>query len=217
VHFLAHFHLECSGATNEFLFGNSMPDLVASFTKLFHQKLNRSEVSLVYSELEIINGIRTHFEDDKLFHAQSDFEKLCRQLTNTMLQKQLDRNSLRLSFLAHLLVEILFDRWLSEQHPTLPKRFYEMLENVKMASVETYCFKHDLADVFAIVAEKRTRFLQHRFLFQLAESEQVAKGVCNLYARTTGRTITNSELFRIIDSINEFYALSINWKVLLVK
>lgn len=217
MHFLAHFHSKCLGATNEFLFGNSMPDLASGFTKWFHQKLSGSQESLNFSELELMNGIKAHFEDDKQFHAQPDFQNLCSQLTHTMLVKQLDRSSLRLSVLSHLLVEVLLDRWLMEQNPTLPEKFYEMLENVEMASVENCFQKYQLQHVFVEAAQKRERFLQHRFLFQLAESEQVAKGVCNLYTRTTGRIITNSELFRIIDSINEFYALTTDWGVLLVK
>jgi len=194
-----------------------LPDLLPGFTKIFNKNLRISSLELNKKERDIHHGIFTHFQDDKLFHSNLTFENFCKELTSILAAKQPDRNALRLSFIAHLLVEMLFDRWLCETNPTLPDKFYAMLENVCMKDVEQYFMKHKLQDKFNLVEQKRQRFLTHRFLYELNESEHLAFGVGKIYDQTTGKTITNSEQFRIIDSTNEFYAQNREWKALLIR
>lgn len=174
-------------------------------------------VELNEKELNFHQGVFRHFEDDKLFHANLTFENFCKELTLNLATKQPERNALRLSFIAHLLVEMLFDRWLCETNTDLPNRFYTMLENVDIKELESYFGKHELQKEFNLVVAKRQRFLEHRFLYGLNESEHLAFGVGKIYEQTIGKSITNSELFRIIDSINEFYAQNRAWKALLIR
>lgn len=217
MHFLAHFHLQPPTYLPQFYFGNMLPDLVPGFTKVYHQRLKHSNVLLSNGEQAFHAGINTHFKDDKLFHSNKYFEETCRAFTRLLVSKQLDRSTLRLSFMAHILVEILLDRWLCEQQPKLPSRFYEMLEHIDTSELKTYLDKHSLPQVVELAAQKRNRFLEHRFLNNLSESEQIAIGVCKLYERITNRIITNYELFRIIETINEFYAQNNNWNALLIR
>jgi hypothetical protein len=199
------------------LFGNVFPDLVYGFTKYFNQKIQPSRLILNEVELQFHLGLKTHFYDDKQFHANKKFEEFCRELVKTMLDKQLDRNILRLSFLAHLLVEMLLDRWLCRQSPDLPQQFYEMLSSVKIEMLRFYFSKHEVPEkFFAHAANKRALILKNHYHQPLKDDEQITNLVCSLYNFTTGRMITNCERFRIIESIKEFYARPHHWQALMI-
>jgi hypothetical protein len=212
MHFLAHLHAQREVSSPEFAFGLILPDLVAGFTKIYNSILSK-----VQNEDEIHKGIQHHFNDDKLFHANSVFEQLNHQLTQKLVESGLNRAELRLSVIAHLLVEMLFDRWLVEQHPDLPNRFYNNLEQLNVQSVHLYFNSMNLEHEKNLSLERRQWFLEHRFLYQLHNSEQMTMGVSRIYARLTGRETTKNEQFRIIESVNSFYAQPINWQAILIR
>jgi hypothetical protein len=66
-------------------------------------------------------GARRHHDDDVRFHSHDDFEALTGELT-TSLRARFPH--LRASAVAHVLVEMLLDAALIDEHPTLLERFY---------------------------------------------------------------------------------------------
>ncbi len=212
MHFLAHLYAQREASSPEFAFGLMLPDLVSGFTKVYNRVLSKSP-----SDDELHKGIQHHFTDDKLFHSIPMFEQLNHQLTHQLVSAGLNRSEIRLSVIAHLLVEMLLDRWLVEQHPDLPNRFYKNLEQLNVQSVHLYFNSMNLEHEKNLSLERRQWFLEHQFLYQLYNSEQMTMGVGRIYARLTGRLITKNEQFRIIDSINSFYAQPIDWQAILIR
>jgi len=212
MHFLAHLHAQREVSSPEFAFGLMLPDLVPGFTKVYNRILSKAQ-----NDSELHKGIQNHFKDDKLFHANASFEGLNHQLTHQLVESGLNRAELRLSVIAHLLVEMLFDRWLVEQHPDLPNRFYKNLEQLNVQSVHLYFDSMSLTHEKNLCLERRQWFLEHQFLYQLHNSEQMTMGVSRIYERSTGRLITKNEQFRIIDTINSFYAQPTDWQAILIR
>ncbi|MCS6819359.1 MAG: hypothetical protein RMJ53_00090 [Chitinophagales bacterium] len=214
MYFLAHYYLRQSESSG-FCFGNLLPDLVQGFTKVYNQKIVKSTASLSEEEIHFHDGIITHYADDRKFHLSDAFVKVSDMLTKGMVHAQLDRGRLRLSVIAHLLAEILFDRCLQECHPSLTQNFYNMLENTLSLSLKHYFEKHQIASLYEVVCERRERMLQNRFLYQLNDSKVITDIISFLYAKITGINMTNSELFRIIEVINQYYKSVKEWKNLL--
>jgi hypothetical protein len=212
MHFLAHQFVQREVKSPEFAFGLMLPDFVPGFTKIYNRTISKTP-----SDSDLYKGIQCHFSDDKQFHSNVAFEKLNRELTHQLVASGLSRTELRLSFIAHLLVEMLFDRWLAEKHSGLADKFYNHLEQLNIPSVHLYFDSMNLEHEKNLSLERRRWFLEHRFLYQLHNSEQMAMGVGRIYARSTGRVITKNEQFRIIESINSFYAQPIVWQALLIR
>ncbi len=217
MHFLAHIYAQRQQLTPEFMFGLIMPDLVPGFTKTFNRAIAKAALPENGLAAEIHKGIHAHFADDKLFHALKLFENFCAELTQTLTDKGLNRSELRTSVIAHLLTEMLFDRWLAAQHAHLPFEFYTLLEQLNEEAVHLYSGKKNLMEEKRISLEKRDWFLNFRFLHQLQNSEQMVQGVSRIYGRSTGTVITKNNQFRIIEAVNDFYAKPRLWQLLLIR
>lgn len=78
----------------------------------------------------VVRGIIQHLRDDARFHETRAFMELCLQLT-AMARDLLGADaSFRPSFLGHLLVEVLLDASLIDQHPDLLETYYQLLDTV---------------------------------------------------------------------------------------
>lgn len=216
MHFLAHFNTHQQNIHPDFAFGLMVPDFIPGFTKLFNSTIAKSKEATPPQTAHFHAGLVQHFADDKIFHANEMFEIACKKLLQEMMHYSLNRNELRLSFLSHLLVEILLDRWLVEQQNNLPELFYAQLEQLNTKNIHLYFNSMELDMSSQQCLLRREWFLQNRFLFELHNTEQLVQGVGRLYARTTRKAITKTEEFRIIDSINSFYAQNHNWQALLI-
>mgnify|MGYP003350157359 CR=1 FL=1 len=110
MHFLSHYYTELPNNNPLFVVALGIPDLTHGFTKIYNAKLKHAELSGL-SHLEIIHeGIHHHFEGDKKFHSSPLFEEQVQQCLESFLKAGLTRGELRLSVIAHLVVEMLIDR-----------------------------------------------------------------------------------------------------------
>ncbi len=74
---------------------------------------------------EIHGGLRRHFEDDRWFHATSAFGEVTGRIARGIRAIHPDRpeRRVRASFYAHILLEMLLDSWLMEEHPEISRNF----------------------------------------------------------------------------------------------
>ena len=78
----------------------------------------------------IARGIIQHHQDDHWFHRTPAFANLSLQLTCEIRDFLGPDDGLRCHFLGHILVEILLDSVLIENHPTLLEDYYDALRKV---------------------------------------------------------------------------------------
>ena len=74
---------------------------------------------------EIHSGLRRHFEDDRWFHATPEFREVTGEIARRIRTVHPDRpdRRVRASFYAHILLEMLLDSWLMEEHPDISRDF----------------------------------------------------------------------------------------------
>jgi hypothetical protein len=84
----------------------------------------------------IAGGLRQHFRDDAVFHRTRAFAESTLELS-AAIRRLLDADvGFRPSFLAHLLVEVLLDWTLAEEHTGTLDGYYRALEAVDAAAVQ---------------------------------------------------------------------------------
>lgn len=142
MNFLSHFYLHNDKEDNYFTVGLTMPDLLG-----FHSK--RIRITKNYL-INIINNIQNkkikslalgmimHLEIDKWFHNTDYFKDKLVYLQNKYNDKTYNKDMLP-QFYAHIIMEILIDRYLLDIEPDIADRFYE--------SYKKFNF-NDAADLF---------------------------------------------------------------------
>lgn len=116
----------------------------------------------------VAGGIRQHLLDDARFHATRAFVETMMAMTAIVRETLGIGPGFRASFLGHLLVEVLLDAALVEEHPDELRRYYELLDSTDPDRLE--------AVVNRIAAKRTDRlaalirlFREHRILSDYAE------------------------------------------------
>lgn len=84
----------------------------------------------------VARGLRQHFRDDAVFHRTRAFAESTLELSAGLRCLIPADASFRPSFLAHLLVEVLLDWTLAEEHPGTLDGYYRALEAVDAEAVQ---------------------------------------------------------------------------------
>jgi hypothetical protein len=84
----------------------------------------------------VARGLRQHFRDDAVFHCTRAFAESTLELSAAFSRVLPADWGFRPSFLGHLLVEVLLDWTLAEDHPGGLEAYYRVLEGVNAAAVQ---------------------------------------------------------------------------------
>ncbi len=84
----------------------------------------------------VARGLRQHFRDDAVFHRTRAFAETTLELSAAIRRLLVSDTGFRPSFLAHLLVEVLLDWTLAEDHPGGLDAYYRALESIDPLAVQ---------------------------------------------------------------------------------
>lgn len=128
---ISHFFLDRHHPSDYFKFGTVLPDLL----RISSSKLRLNSISVnppVENPLaeNVRRGIIRHINTDKHFHNSDFFHKHSSRLKLEFLSNNLNRPGIRLSFISHILIEMILDRLLLIMEPEIGKEFYSDLSKV---------------------------------------------------------------------------------------
>jgi hypothetical protein len=115
----------------------------------------------------VARGVVQHHQDDAWFHQSRAFNELCLQLTVLVRDNLPPDQSLRPSFLGHILVELLLDAELIARHPDQIVAYYEALDNLD-THVFTAALNRMTTKPADLLAALIPRFSAERFLYDYA-------------------------------------------------
>lgn len=132
VNYLAHAwnHLERA----YFIAGTALPDWLSVVDR--RVRLRRSHVEQWSNATdpplaELAAGVQCHLDDDAWFHQHPAFLDLSWHFTVQLRRALPNDNSFRVSFLGHILVELLLDAALIEKAPDRLNLYYQQLDTVE--------------------------------------------------------------------------------------
>ncbi len=143
------------------LVGTSLPDWLRVLGREYRLDPKRLPQEAAGPEGALWSGVRQHFHDDEWFHRHPRFHSLTQEITAEIRRTHPDPigdpkpRHIRASFLAHVMLELLLDSWLSKQIPDALDRYYDCLTHVDgetlLQWVAPYLDRHPtrLPDVFA--------------------------------------------------------------------
>jgi hypothetical protein len=158
-----------------FLAGTAVPDWLSVVDRRMRVRRRHAEAYLAHEDArhaELAAGILQHLHDDLWFHQTRAFAELSLQFTRDIRDVLPDDGGFRPSFLGHILVEILLDAALIEQHPARLDAYYASFETIDPQWVSEAVNgmanrRSELLPVFI------PRFLTERFLYDYLDDEKL--------------------------------------------
>ena len=179
MNYLSHYFFDRDEDNKYFNIGLILPDLARShIAKL---RINPyKNITFTTKEIASMNdGCNKHFASDRKFHNWMTFVELTNKATD-MIRESGDKDINRDYFITHIMVEILLDKILLDQNPTLADDFYAMIDNVEMDWILKFMRYAGLQDD-ELWKGQHKRFMKAAFLKSYTSVENVVaavEGVC---------------------------------------
>jgi len=179
VNYLSHYYFDRDEDNKYFNIGLILPDLARShIAKL---RINPyKNITFTTNEIASMNdGCNKHFASDRKFHNWMTFVDLTNKATD-MIRESGDKDINRDYFITHIMVEILLDKILLDQNPTLADDFYAMIDSVEMDWILKFMRYAGLQDD-ELWKGQHKRFMKAAFLKSYTNVENVVaavEGVC---------------------------------------
>jgi hypothetical protein len=140
VNYLAHAFrfLRHSAHDESFIAGTAVPDWLNVVARRVRCRSRHAEPFVASDQpalASLARGIVRHHADDAWFHSTRAFTELSLDFSNRIRTRLNDSSDLRSGFLGHILVELLMDRVLAEQHDWLLDHYYHTLARVDASFV----------------------------------------------------------------------------------
>ena len=179
MNYLSHYYFDRDEDNKYFNIGLILPDLARShIAKL---RINPyKNITFTTNEIASMNdGCNKHFASDRKFHNWMTFVDLTNKATD-MIRESGDKDINRDYFITHIMVEILLDKILLDQNPTLADDFYAMIDSVEMDWILKFMRYAGLQDD-ELWKGQHKRFMKAAFLKSYTSVENVVaavEGVC---------------------------------------
>ena len=179
MNYLSHYYFDRDEDNKYFNIGLILPDLARShIAKL---RINPyKNITFTTKEIASMNdGCNKHFASDRKFHNWMTFVDLTNKATD-MIRESGDKDINRDYFITHIMVEILLDKILLDQNPTLADDFYAMIDSVEMDWILKFMRYAGLQDD-ELWKGQHKRFMKAAFLKSYTNVENVVaavEGVC---------------------------------------
>jgi hypothetical protein len=190
VNFLSHYYLDHPIDDPYYVCGMALPDLWKGFSRKFNRKIRNAEPWTGNLEsLSLESGIYRHFEADRHFHNAAFFRKqqayMRKSLTDILHPNQFER----LTFMGHVLFEIMLDRKVMQAFPQVLDRYYELLDKVDPDSLLEYMELRGLSAEVGRFFDYFYRFREVRFLYHYREEEGLIQALLRVYGMATGSKV----------------------------
>lgn len=199
LNFLSHFYFDQLEKNAEHNLGLVLPDLVRNFvqgTKL--APLHAAEESEPLEWLR--KGANQHFARDKRFHASAYFEETGKRMTSLIKPVFVDAGIPRYYFAAHVLTEMLIDRVLLKEEPTLGPDFYHDMELADTGITTQFLQKQGVIGVDAF-HERFIRFKQAKYLLQYVNDDAMVYSLNRIYMFTKADSEWSSGQFASVRAV----------------
>lgn len=191
VNYLSHYYFDREEDSKYFNIGLILPDLARHHIPKLRINPYKN-IEFTTDEIGSINkGCNRHFASDRKFHNWNVFVTLSQESTDTMREsgdKDLDRDF----FLSHILIEMMLDKILLDQNPTLADDFYNMIDSVEMDWILKYLRYSGLQDDELFKGNHR-RFMKAAFLKHYTSIENVVDFLEKVAIRTGLKEFTDDQ------------------------
>lgn len=222
MNFLSHYYLHRSENDNYLNIGLTLPDVLGLHNR--HVRLSERFISGIEINDDktesLINGVRLHINLDKYFHKSEYFKEKVNFIQTEYFKASGEENIA--VYYAHILLEILIDRYLLIEHPNIAEEFYssykefdfnniiEIFLGLKNFDSEKFLdftqkvaysdFLYHYTDNFAVIGDLKRVTTRIGLPIEITTDERIiADFIGNVYLKLEGSI---SKLFKDLKEIN---------------
>lgn len=174
MNYLSHYYFDQEKMESSFILGAVFPDLLSNFDRKLKNipKQNVSDQSFNCLS-DFREGIKRHYELDRLFHSGVFFKKETLWLSKEIKGLELKSLNHRIYFFSHILLELILDRILLDRFPNIGHQFYEKLEKTPKTLLKEYFRTQDLLPYHDEFVKYFNFFIEKRFINNYIENVMI--------------------------------------------
>ncbi len=177
MNFLAHFYLDRHHPSSFFVVGAATPDLLSIYNSGLRIKASHvdhlSDERRSHVDPMLIEGLERHFHADRVFHSSPLFASETKYFSSVLKAAFPEQDIARKYFVAHIILELLLDKVLIADNPTLLPAYYKHFEALKPFEVVTKgteeVAKHPLPNYEAFLE----KFVDNQYLYHYKEYDHL--------------------------------------------
>ena len=200
LNYFAHYffdHIEDDAYHN---FGLSAPDFVRNFIRGKKLKRIKPEDLGHFPSVRLAEGSRKHILRDNSFHASAFFNQMEQQVNQALKPAFVELDMQRYWFAAHLLSEMMIDRVLMKQHPSLMDQYYIDLEQTNLGEVSLFLKGQGIDDT-SDFETRMSHFIDVQYLKRYVDDEALTYSLNRIFMFTgAGEKWTDSQ-FRGVQAV----------------
>ena len=202
MHFLSHYYVDRQVDNPYLVLGALLPDISPGFTRTYNGVIRKRDWAPEGAIGSIHRGVLRHYAVDAQFHEMTAFHDACSKAIRLMMEAGLDRNKYRLSFLAHIAIEVMLDKQLIVQNSGLINVYYNLLESIQKDNLGVY-----LSHIMPDSQGERTlfafgRFMEVKFLQYMGETEGAAEGITRTAKVAIGVDFPQEDRVKLITALH---------------
>ncbi len=202
MHFLSHYYVDRHTADPYRVVGALLPDISPGFTRTYNAVIRKNDWTLKQGSAHIHEGVLRHYDVDRQFHGSAVFEEAVAHALHTLIGSGLDRDRYRLSFIAHIAVELLLDRLLIGTDPGLVNVYYSLLESVERDKLGVYLNRIMPDSQVQRTLQAFDRFMEIRFLQYFDRTDGAAEGIVRTTKRAIGVDFTAEDRAKLLGALH---------------
>lgn len=202
MHFLSHYYIDRHTGDPYKVVGALLPDISPGFTRTYNSVIRKNEWTLLHESARIHTGVLRHYDVDRQFHGSPAFLAAVAQALDVLIGGGLDRDRYRLSFIAHIAVELMLDRHLVGQDPGLVSEYYSLLESVENDKLGVYLNRLMPDSQVLRSLQALDRFREIRFLQYFDSADGAAEGIVRTAKRAIGVDFTEEDRAKLLGALH---------------
>lgn len=183
MNYLSHYYFDRENTSPLYTLGSIFPDLLSNFDRKL-KNIPKKDIKDAITDpsdqttsalSDFRDGIKRHFELDRLFHSGDFFIEQTQWLSREIESLELKTLSRRIYFFAHVLLELILDRVLLFQIPDLALQFYSQLEKSSLSCLKTYFQLNNFLPHYEGFGNYFNNFMERKFILKYSENEMIIK------------------------------------------
>jgi hypothetical protein len=170
-----------------FMAGTAIPDWLSIIDRKVRARAKAALLLTDHAETNVANvarGIVQHHTDDDWFHTCRAFNELNLQFAVQLREILGQEESFRPGFLGHILVELLLDAHLSQQHSDLLDEYYAALKHVNGIVLQA-TVNNISKQPTSLLPNFLTRYLEEQFLYDYVDDAKLLFRLNQIMRRVT--------------------------------
>ena len=144
---------------------------------------------------------------DHVFHELPRFKEACVEVEK-MIHSMPELNIKRVYFLAHIIVELMMDRYLVIHRSEMADNLYDCLQRFDIINVSTFITSMGFNDKEMKMSIVFSNFVKNRFIYRLRDIEGVSRVLEFLYFKVVGKDtfegVNAQKWLKLLDRCYEF-------------